>query len=105
MVLVFAVAVEDIREIRPGRTTKVHRDSRMPAGYPDDWAFSIVYGDDLRTLDLIAHSSEDARIWVAGLCALLGNTISEYLIVENVGWATRLVSSPLLTTSAGKHHQ
>ncbi|KAJ1525801.1 hypothetical protein ONE63_009004 [Megalurothrips usitatus] len=67
------VAVEDIREIRSGRTTKVHRDSRMPAGYPDDWAFSIVYGDDLRTLDLIAHSAEDARIWVAGLCALLGD--------------------------------
>ncbi|KAK3927709.1 Inactive phospholipase C-like protein 1, partial [Frankliniella fusca] len=67
------VAVEDIREVRCGRTTKVHRDSRMPAGYPDDWAFSIVYGDDLRTLDLIAHSAEDARTWVAGLCALIGD--------------------------------
>ncbi|KAE8745291.1 hypothetical protein FOCC_FOCC007976 [Frankliniella occidentalis] len=67
------VAVEDIREVRCGRTTKVHRDSRMPAGYPDDWAFSVVYGDDLRTLDLIAHSAEDARTWVAGLCALIGD--------------------------------
>lgn len=43
------------------------------SGLQEECLFSIIYGDNYETLDLIASSGDDANIWVTGLMALTSN--------------------------------
>ncbi|VDO91075.1 unnamed protein product [Haemonchus placei] len=65
------IAIEDIREIRVGKNTEQLRHSDANFGeLQDECLFSIIYGDDYETLDLVASCADDANIWVTGLMAL-----------------------------------
>ena len=40
--------------------------------FPEDCAFSVIFGDHFETLDLVASSADEANIWVTGLSYLIG---------------------------------
>ncbi|CAJ0942150.1 unnamed protein product, partial [Mesorhabditis belari] len=65
------ICVDEIREIRVGRNTELLRASESAlADLQEECAFSIIYGEDFATLDLVAVSADHANIWVTGLIAL-----------------------------------
>ncbi|EPB67729.1 Phosphatidylinositol-specific phospholipase C, Y domain protein [Ancylostoma ceylanicum] len=65
------IAIEDIREVRLGKNTEQLRLSDSNFGdLQDECLFSVIYGDDYETLDLVASCADDANIWVTGLMAL-----------------------------------
>jgi hypothetical protein len=55
-----------------GKNTEVLRTRDLSSGHTEDCAFSILYGDDFESLDLVASTPEEANIWVTGLNALVG---------------------------------
>jgi len=61
-----------VKEVRPGKTTEVMKNREIANAYCDDCAFSIIYGEDFESLDLIALTPEEANIWVSGLNFLMG---------------------------------
>uniref|UniRef100_A0A7I4YAT9 Phosphoinositide phospholipase C n=2 Tax=Haemonchus contortus TaxID=6289 RepID=A0A7I4YAT9_HAECO len=81
------IAIEDIREIRVGKNTEQLRHSDANFGeLQDECLFSIIYGDDYETLDLVASCADDANIWVTGLMAL---TSTKYdCKPTTIAWAT-----------------
>ncbi|XP_042226630.1 inactive phospholipase C-like protein 1 [Homarus americanus] len=64
--------IEQIKEIRTGKNCESLRNKDFPSSYNEERIFSILYGDSYDSLDLIAHSPEEANIWVTGLNALIG---------------------------------
>lgn len=70
--LFFTVPIDSIKEIRTGKSTEVLRTRALSSGHTEDCAFSILYGDDFESLDLVASTPEEANIWVTGLNALVG---------------------------------
>ena len=68
----FTVPIDSIKEIRVGKNTEVLRTRDLSSGHTEDCAFSILYGDDFESLDLVASTPEEANIWVTGLNALVG---------------------------------
>lgn len=66
------VPIKSIREVRRGKNTDVLKNSDITGTYKEDCTFSIIYGDDFETIDLIALSSTEANIWVTGLNFLIG---------------------------------
>ena len=74
-VLCVAVAVSSIKEVRQGKTTDALRNKEIAGMYPDECAFSIIFGDDFESLDLIANTPDEANIWVTGMtCLVNANT-------------------------------
>jgi hypothetical protein len=73
------VPIESIKEIRVGKNTEVLRTRALSSGHTEDSAFSILYGDDFESLDLVASTPEEANIWVTGLNALVGAHKCKYL--------------------------
>ncbi|CCD72879.1 Phosphoinositide phospholipase C [Caenorhabditis elegans] len=68
------IAIDEIREIRLGKNTELLRSSdEVFTDLQEECLFSIIYGDNYETLDLIASSGDDANIWVTGLMALTSN--------------------------------
>ena len=67
------VLIEDIREVRTGKSTEVLRAREFTTGHKEDCAFAIICGEEYESLDLIASTPEEASIWVSGLNALLGS--------------------------------
>ena len=63
--------VEQIKEVRVGKNTDVLRNKEIAGIYPDECAFSVIYGDNFESLDLIANSPDEANIWVTGLTCLI----------------------------------
>ncbi|XP_065351230.1 inactive phospholipase C-like protein 2 isoform X1 [Cloeon dipterum] len=76
------VNIDSIKEIRAGKNTEVLRNRDISAHHLEDCAFSILYGDNFESLDLVAPSSEEANIWVTGLNALIGASKSPDAIGE-----------------------
>jgi hypothetical protein len=68
----FTVPIDSIKEIRVGKSTEVLRTWELSSGHTEECAFSIIYGDDFESLDLVASTPEEANIWVTGLNALIG---------------------------------
>jgi len=66
-----------VKEIRAGKNTDVLRNKDICAHHVEDCAFSILYGENFESLDLVAPSPEEANIWVSGLNALIGATKCE----------------------------
>ena len=60
--------------MRSGKNTEVFRTIDRD-DIPEDCAFSIIHGEDFIVLDLIAHSSDDANIWITGLRCLLDSDV------------------------------
>jgi hypothetical protein len=78
--------VSSIKEVRQGKTTDALRNKEIAGMYPDECAFSVIFGDDFESLDLIANTPDEANIWVTGLtCLLNANTRScEYACSERM---------------------
>ena len=70
--LTTTVPVKSIREVRPGKNTEVLKNQDITGLYSEDCTFSIMYGDEYASIDLIALSPEEANIWVTGLNFLIG---------------------------------
>ncbi|XP_054619366.1 inactive phospholipase C-like protein 2 isoform X2 [Dunckerocampus dactyliophorus] len=57
--------------VRTGRNTETFRTSGVYEQISEDCAFSIIYGELYESLDLVAHSTDVANIWVTGLRYLM----------------------------------
>ena len=66
------VSIRNIKEVRPGKGTEVMRNKEIADAFSEDCTFSLIYGDEFESLDLVALSPEEANIWITGLNFLIG---------------------------------
>ncbi|GFS09388.1 phosphoinositide phospholipase C, partial [Elysia marginata] len=66
-----SVAVSSIKEVRQGKTTDALRSKEIAGIYPNECAFSIIFGEEFESMDLIASTPDEANIWTTGLTCLL----------------------------------
>ena len=67
---------KDIHEVRSGKNSEVFLSVDTTEHFPEECAFSIVYGEDYLTLDLVAATTEEANIWCTGLrCLISGKDV------------------------------
>ena len=66
-----SVSVASVKEVRSGKTTEALKNKDIAGIYPDECAFSIVFGDNFESMDLIANTPDEANIWVTGLTCLI----------------------------------
>uniref|UniRef100_A0A672SFN0 Phosphoinositide phospholipase C n=1 Tax=Sinocyclocheilus grahami TaxID=75366 RepID=A0A672SFN0_SINGR len=69
------IDVKSIKEVRTGKNTDTFRTNGISDQISEDCAFSIIYGENYESLDLVANSADVANIWVTGL---------RYLIQDNM---------------------
>ena len=67
---VVIVVISQIKEIRVGRNTDILRNKEFEGSWQDACIFSVIFGDNFESLDLIANSADEANIWVTGLTYL-----------------------------------
>lgn len=65
------LSIRSIREIRIGKSTDVLRDKEVAGSYSEDCVFSVVYGENFESLDLVASTPDEANFWVTGLNMLI----------------------------------
>ena len=63
----FPVSLSDIHEVRSGHETDTFRISKNQSKYPKEKCFSLITGADNHTVNLVAPSQEDAKVWIHGL--------------------------------------
>ncbi|XP_071942577.1 1-phosphatidylinositol 4,5-bisphosphate phosphodiesterase delta-1-like isoform X2 [Antedon mediterranea] len=56
--------IEDIKEVRVGHETDTFK---ARSGYPKETCFSVIVGVNNKTINLVARSADDAKIWIEGL--------------------------------------
>ncbi|KAL4629691.1 inactive phospholipase C-like protein 2 isoform X1 [Arapaima gigas] len=61
------IDVKSIKEVRTGKNTDIFRANGVYDQISEDCAFSIIYGENYESLDLVANSADVANIWVTGL--------------------------------------
>uniref|UniRef100_A0A8C2IQW7 Phosphoinositide phospholipase C n=1 Tax=Cyprinus carpio TaxID=7962 RepID=A0A8C2IQW7_CYPCA len=61
------IDVKSIKEVRTGKNTDTFRTNGNSDQISEDCAFSIIYGENYESLDLVANSADVANIWVTGL--------------------------------------
>ncbi|TMS15031.1 Inactive phospholipase C-like protein 2 [Larimichthys crocea] len=59
--------IKGIKEVRLGKKTPVLRSNGLSDQFPDECAFSIIYGDNYESLDLVASTADVVSSWVMGL--------------------------------------
>ncbi|KAL3841875.1 hypothetical protein ACJMK2_019970 [Sinanodonta woodiana] len=67
------IPVCSIKEVRSGKTTEALKNKEIAGIYPDECAFSIIFGDNFESMDLIANTPDEANIWVTGLTCLISS--------------------------------
>ncbi|XP_053117734.1 inactive phospholipase C-like protein 2 isoform X3 [Hemicordylus capensis] len=65
------IDVKSIKEVRTGKNTEIFRSNGISDQISEDCAFSVIYGDNYESLDLVANSADVANIWVTGLRYLI----------------------------------
>ena len=65
-----AVVISQIKEVRVGRNTDILRNKEFEGSWQDACIFSVIFGENFESLDLIANSADEANIWVTGLTYL-----------------------------------
>uniref|UniRef100_A0A4W3K3S1 Phosphoinositide phospholipase C n=2 Tax=Callorhinchus milii TaxID=7868 RepID=A0A4W3K3S1_CALMI len=65
------IDIKSIKEVRVGKNTDIFRTNTVYDQISEDCAFSIIYGDNYESLDLVANSADIANIWVTGLRYLI----------------------------------
>ncbi|XP_072316292.1 inactive phospholipase C-like protein 2 [Eucyclogobius newberryi] len=65
------IDVKSIKEVRTGKNTDTFRTSGTYEQISEDCAFSIIFGDNYESLDLVANTADVANIWVTGLRYLI----------------------------------
>ncbi|NXN92029.1 PLCL2 protein, partial [Rhinopomastus cyanomelas] len=61
------IEIKAVKEVRAGKKTPVLRGNGLSEQFPDECAFSIIYGDNYESLDLVASSADVVSAWVMGL--------------------------------------
>lgn len=59
--------VSSFKEVRIGKNTETFRSCAVVDQICEDCSFSLIYGDNYESLDLVASSPDVANIWVTGL--------------------------------------
>ncbi|XP_064177877.1 inactive phospholipase C-like protein 2 [Anguilla rostrata] len=59
--------IKSIKEVRLGKKTPVLRSNGLSDQFPEECAFSIIYGDNYESLDLVASTADVVNTWVMGL--------------------------------------
>ncbi|XDV39552.1 hypothetical protein PO909_008779 [Leuciscus waleckii] len=65
------IDIKSIKEVRTGKNTDTFRANGISDQISEDCAFSIIYGENYESLDLVANSADVANIWVTGLRYLI----------------------------------
>lgn len=65
------IDVRSIKEVRTGKNTDTFRTNGTYEQISEDCAFSIIFGENYESLDLVANSADVANIWVTGLRYLI----------------------------------
>ncbi|KAG9345186.1 hypothetical protein JZ751_009729, partial [Albula glossodonta] len=65
------IDVKSIKEVRTGKNTDIFRTNGIYDQISEDCAFSIIYGENYESLDLVTNSADVANIWVTGLRYLI----------------------------------
>ncbi|KAK7885999.1 hypothetical protein WMY93_025620 [Mugilogobius chulae] len=65
------IDVKSIKEVRTGKNTDTFRTNGTYEQISEDCAFSIIFGDNYESLDLVANTADVANIWVTGLRYLI----------------------------------
>uniref|UniRef100_A0A4W4E1Y4 Phosphoinositide phospholipase C n=1 Tax=Electrophorus electricus TaxID=8005 RepID=A0A4W4E1Y4_ELEEL len=65
------IDVKSIKEVRTGKNTDTFRTNGIYDQISEDSAFSIIYGENYESLDLVANTADVANIWVTGLRYLI----------------------------------
>ncbi|XP_059331849.1 inactive phospholipase C-like protein 2 isoform X1 [Ammospiza nelsoni] len=65
------IDIKSIKEVRTGKNTDIFRSNGIYDQISEDCAFSIIYGENYESLDLVANSADVANIWVTGLRYLI----------------------------------
>ncbi|XP_030350099.1 inactive phospholipase C-like protein 2 isoform X2 [Strigops habroptila] len=65
------IDIKSIKEVRTGKNTDIFRSNGIYDQISEDCAFSIIYGENYESLDLVANSADIANIWVTGLRYLI----------------------------------
>lgn len=68
---IISVSIACIKEVRVGKTTEALKNRDIAGVYPDECAFSIIFGDNYESMDLIGNTPDEANIWVTGLTCLI----------------------------------
>ncbi|NWJ05159.1 PLCL2 protein, partial [Crypturellus undulatus] len=61
------IEIKSVKEVRVGKKTPILRSNGLSDQFPDECAFSIIYGDNYESLDLVAGSADVVSAWVMGL--------------------------------------
>jgi len=64
-----SIAIADIKDVLDGQQTEVFKQCTQVS--LEKASFSIVYGSKTKTLDLVAKSYEEAKLWTKGLRGLM----------------------------------
>nr|XP_023691401.1 inactive phospholipase C-like protein 2 isoform X1 [Paramormyrops kingsleyae] len=59
--------IKSIKEVRLGKKTPVLRSNGLSEQFPEECAFSIIYGENYESLDLVASTADVVSTWVMGL--------------------------------------
>lgn len=65
------IDIKSVKEVRTGKNTDIFRSNGIYDQISEDSAFSIIYGENYESLDLVANSADVANIWVTGLRYLI----------------------------------
>lgn len=65
------IDVKSIKEVRTGKNTDTFRANGTYEQISEDCAFSIIFGENYESLDLVANTADVANIWVTGLRYLI----------------------------------
>ncbi|KAJ6225585.1 hypothetical protein RDWZM_004130 [Blomia tropicalis] len=94
--------VKSIKEVRPGKSTEVLKNPDIAGMYSEDCTFSIMYGDEYESIDLIALTPGEANIWVSGLNFVIGLLKSPDSIEGREKMREKWLESLFETESEGK---
>ena len=69
---ILLVLLSSVKEARSGANTEGFKSSGKT--YEHEKCFSIIYGSDFKTLDLVCQNVDEAEIWTKGVKALKHHT-------------------------------
>ncbi|XP_022111015.1 1-phosphatidylinositol 4,5-bisphosphate phosphodiesterase delta-4-like isoform X2 [Acanthaster planci] len=61
------IPVQDIHEVRSGHETDTFKNNKVKTKYSSDLCLALIVGAENHTINLVAPTKEDARMWAQGL--------------------------------------
>ncbi|XP_078331805.1 inactive phospholipase C-like protein 2 [Crassostrea virginica] len=68
------ISIASIKEVRGGKTTEALKNKEIAGIYQDECAFSVIFGEEFESMDLIANTPDEANIWITGLTCLINTS-------------------------------